>query len=342
MMEPKMMGPKVSVIMPVLNGKRYIAEAIQSIWSQQHDNIELIVVDDGSTDETAEIVKSLSAGRDVKYVRHASAAGIAPSMNDGIRHSSGELISFLDHDDVWCPEFLETQVAYLAAHTDVAMVHSDFETMDAEGNTITPSVAAWRGKTRPSGSVFGELFMDSFIVGNSVLIRRECFDRLGLFDETLRWGDYHMWMRIARHYRVDYVPKVLTKYRQHSTQSTRTISAKVAVHDPVALQAIKKVLEAHPEVWQELGSRKIRRRMATMYFDAAQTWWSARIFSNARICLAKAIRLDPGKAKYYLQYMATLLGPSLAMAAVAIWRRVHMVGSVDSVTSANTGAEVGR
>src|SRR4029077_3221779 len=127
-------------------------------------------------------------------------------------------------------------------------------------NVLEASVATSRGRTRPSGRVFPQLFLDSFIVGNSVLIRRECFDKLGIFDESLRWGDYHMWMRIARHYKVDYVPKVLTKYRQHPTQSTRSTFTSQPDSDSVGLQAIKKLLERYPEIHQELGKRTIRRR----------------------------------------------------------------------------------
>src|SRR5262249_41506631 len=161
-------------------------------------------------------VKSFVYKLPLNYIRHSATRGIAPSMNDGVRHSSGELISFLDHDDAWFPEFLECQQNYLEQHPNVGMVHSDFQTIDAYGNVIEQSVAGCRGRTRRSGYVFPQLFMDSFMVGNSVLIRKECFTRLGLFDEGLRWGDYHMWMRIARNYRVDYIARVLTKYRQHA------------------------------------------------------------------------------------------------------------------------------
>jgi glycosyltransferase involved in cell wall biosynthesis len=309
--------------MPVLNGQRFIAEAIESILAQTYDSYELLVVDDGSTDATPQVVQSFADKLDLKYIRHDQPHGIAPSMNDGVRNASGDMIAFLDHDDAWFPEFLETQVNYLAKHPDVAMVHSDFQTIDVNGNVIEESVAVCRNRTRPSGHVFRELFLDSFIVGNSVLIRRECFTRLGIFDESLRWGDYHMWMRIARHYRVDYVPKVLTKYRQHSTQSTRTVPKNRLELEPVGLAAIKKILEAYPEVCCELGEKAVRQRMATLYFDMAYTWFSNGAPSAARFCAAKAIRLWPANARYYVLYVASLLRPSHALAARNGWRRVR-------------------
>src|SRR4051812_16506481 len=100
------MKPEVSVIMPVLNGQRYIAEAIRSVEKQTYPHHELVVIDDGSTDSTPAIVKEFASRMDLKYVRHSERQGIAPSMNDGVRHATGKLISFLDHDDAWFPHFL--------------------------------------------------------------------------------------------------------------------------------------------------------------------------------------------------------------------------------------------
>lgn len=316
------MKPKVSIIMPVLNGERYIAEAIESIAAQTYQNYELIVVDDGSTDGTKARVMAFADKVDIKYVSHAACCGIPKSMNDGIRHASGDLIAFLDHDDGWFPEFLETQAAYLEKHPDVAMVHSDFQTTDVDGNVIVASMAAYRGTTRPSGKVFPQLFMDSFIVGNSVLIRKECFTRLGLFDENLKWGDYHMWLRIARFYQVDYVGKVLTKYRQHPAQSTQSVAPNAAVPDSVGLQAIQKLLHEYPEIENELGKEEIRRRMAGLYFDLAYASWLKGGSRPARRCLAKAIGLWPSNPEYYRFYAVTYLRSSQAKIAGEMLRRV--------------------
>jgi glycosyltransferase involved in cell wall biosynthesis len=331
------MKPKVSVVMAVLNGERFIGEAIQSIVGQTYKNCELVVVDDGSTDRTADRVDAFRSQLEIRYVRHATPQGIAPSMNDGIRHASGELIGFLDHDDAWFPEFLETQTAYLERHPEVAMVHSDFQTTDLAGNVIEDSVARRRDRRRPSGHVFPQLFMDSFIVGNSVLIRRECFTRLGLFDESLRWGDYLMWLRIARHYRVDYVDKVLTKYRQHSTQSTRNMAADPPDQPPAALKAIDRVLELYPEIREELGERAIRRRTAAFYFDRAYQWYLCEEPANARVCLRRALRLWPTNRRYLMFYATSLLAPSQVRAAQRLWRRLggrrtESVGEVRGIT----------
>jgi cellulose synthase/poly-beta-1,6-N-acetylglucosamine synthase-like glycosyltransferase len=317
------MKPKVSVVMPVLNGERFIGEAIQSVVDQTYTHCELIVVDDGCTDGTRAQVDAFRDRLEIRYVRHDRPHGIAPSMNDGVRNATGDLIAFLDHDDAWFPEFLETQANYLATHPDVAMVHADFQTIDVGGAVIEASVAACRGRTRPSGHVFRELFMDSFIVGNSVLIKRECFDRLGMFDESLHWGDYHMWLRIARHYKVDYVDRVLTKYRQHPTQSTRSTTTPRADQPPVAMKVIEKILEAYPELHDELGEQTIRRRKALLHFDLAYGWYVSGEIANAGVCAKRALRLWPTNGQLLKLYVACLLGPAAGRMARAAWHRLR-------------------
>jgi len=331
------MKPKVSAIMAVLNGERFIDEAIQSIVDQTYRNCELVVVDDGSTDRTAERVRAFQDRLEIRYVCHDRPLGIAPTMNDGVRHATGQLIAFLDHDDAWFPEFLETQTTHLQGHPDVGMVHADFQTMDVEGRIIEESVSASRGRKRPSGQVFPQLFMDSFIAGNSVLIRRECFERLGLFDESLRWGDYHMWLRIARHYRVDYIDKVLTKYRQHPTQSTRSTTQPTADAPPVAIQAIEKILDLYPDVRQELGERAIRHRIASSYFDLGYGAFTREELPEARRQTRRALRLWPTNRRYLALYAASCLSPSQGRAVRSAWRRlrgqeVHH-GGVRGITS---------
>lgn len=316
-------APTISIVMPVLNGERYIAEALESIRSQTYRDYELLVVDDGSTDRTREIVMTFAGRMNVRIIRHETNLGITPSVNDGLRHASGKFVAFLDHDDAWLPEFLETQLAYLTTHPDVGMVHSDFRTIDGDGKVLEHSVARERKRTRPSGFVFRDLFMQSMICGNSVLIRKECFDRLGLWDERLRWADYHMWLRVSRHYRIDYVDRVLTAYRQHSSQCTRSNTSRPADEPPVPLQTLQHLVEDHPEIRDEIGQRTINRRMASFYFDLAYGWFSEGKLGNTRLCLRRALRLWPTNLRYLTLYAATLLGRSPVKAAREAWRRLR-------------------
>jgi glycosyltransferase involved in cell wall biosynthesis len=327
------MKAKISIVMPVLNGQKYIGESLQSISDQTYKDFELVLINDGSTDGTEAIIRSFMGKIDIKYVHHATPWGISRSVNDGIGRTVGDFICFLDHDDAWFPDFLETQLQYLLQHPDVGMVHSDFQTIDSEGKIIEDSVARSRDRSRPSGEVFRELFWDSFVVANSVLIRRECFDRLGGFDETLLWGDYHMWLRIARHYRMDYVPRVLTKYRQHASQSTRSTALGQPAGDPVAALAIRKLIDSDPDIRKELGQQAIDRRIADLYFGLGYNWWLKGAGDNARVSIAKAIRLYPTNVRYYLIYMASWLQYSRTTAARGLWHRLRGSLSSDGLRS---------
>lgn len=329
------MKPEISVIMPVLNGRKYIAEAIESIAAQTFQNFELIVVNDGSTDETCQIVETFQSRIAVKIVHHPQRQGVPRCMNDGIRASAGGFICFLDHDDAWFPEFLETQYNYLQQHPDVGMAHTDFQTIDGAGRVLEASVAAARGRKRPSGHVFANLFEDNFIIGNSVMIRRECFDQVGLVDEGLRWGDYHMWLRIARRFKVDYVPRVLTMYRQHASQETQRGAVEESFEDPVAIASLKKLLEAHPEIRSEIGRKTIARRLAAIYFDTAWATYCLGSGRRTRIALRKAMALWPGNPNYWKLYAASLLDRSLAEGLRRIWHRMRGAEAAGITPAAN-------
>jgi glycosyltransferase involved in cell wall biosynthesis len=317
------MQSKVSIIMPVLNGERYLTEALESILAQTYGNYELVAVDDGSTDSTAELLHRYADRLELRYVHHPARMGIAASVNDGLRHASGDFITFLDHDDAWFPHFLQTQASYLDRHPEVGMVHSDFQTIDSAGAVIEESVARCRGRKRPSGHVLPQLLMDSFIVANSVLIRKECFNRLGGFDETLRWGDYHMWLRIAHHYKIDYVPEVLTKYRQHAVQSTRDFEERYSDEEPATVAAIRKLLEAYPEIRRQISDQMLRRRVAGVYFGTGYYWLWKGAHRLARPYVKKAIRLEPTCLRYYFTYALSLLPAHSVPGVQRMWRRAQ-------------------
>jgi len=130
------MNPRVSIVMPVLNGERYLGQAVDSILAQTYKNYDLVAVDDGSTDSTRALLHQYADRPMLRYLHHPERKGIAVSVNDGIRNATCEYITFLDHDDIWCPEMLETPVGHLDRHPDVGMAHFDFQTNDADGNVL--------------------------------------------------------------------------------------------------------------------------------------------------------------------------------------------------------------
>jgi glycosyltransferase involved in cell wall biosynthesis len=185
--------PTFTVVMPAYNHAEYVGEAIDSVVAQTFDDWELIVVDDGSTDDTAEVART-RAERDgrIKIVSQAN-AGPAAARNNAIARSSGEWITFLDSDDVWYPRTLATYAKAVAAHPGQGFFHGRRDRLDAAG-----TVAATTGEfqDRPTGTpeLFGRMFLSTMVS----CISRELIERVGAFDEGLRsCEDYELFLRLS-------------------------------------------------------------------------------------------------------------------------------------------------
>lgn len=202
---------KVSIIIPAYNAEPYIQEAIESALSQTYKDIELIVVDDGSTDRTFEIVKKF--GSKVKYARHNEIKGPSAARNTGIIETKGEYIAFLDADDVWMPAKIEDQIRLFETSEDLALVYSNCYKINRLGEQIgifPDPVELHRG------SVFEKLLLDNFITTSSVIVKREVLNEIGLFDENfLASQDYDLYIKIAERHKIDFIDSPLVKYRVH-------------------------------------------------------------------------------------------------------------------------------
>ncbi len=208
--------PKISVIIPAYNGETYLAEGIESIERQQYEPLEIIVIDDGSTDNTAQIAKSLSR---VRYVYQPNSGGPAKGRNRGLELAQGELIAFLDQDDLWPEHKLEAQVAYLANHPTLEIILGRIQIMRLTGFV----------DDRPQFEATSEDWAN--ILLGSGLYKKSVFDKVGRFDETLPISDDLDWIMRARELRVCMVilEQVTLFYRlhQHNTINNR----KARAHD---------------------------------------------------------------------------------------------------------------
>lgn len=205
-------GPLVSVIIPSYNAGKFIAAAVDSVLGQTYKNYEIVVVDDGSTDNTKEVLKPYIDQGKIRYIYQENKKQAA-ARNNGIKHSRGELLAFLDADDVWLPGKLELQVP-LFRDEEVGMVY---------GNGVIWENGSERPRSPTKGPQKGNIFYPLMVYGShiwasTVILRRECVDKVGLFNESKSYvgtEDYDMWLRVAYHYKVDYVPEVVEKYRIH-------------------------------------------------------------------------------------------------------------------------------
>lgn len=314
-----MKKPEVSVIIPVYNCERYIAEAVESVLAQSYRDYEIIVVDDGSTDGTRRALEPYMGA--IRYIYQEN-RGEPAARNAGIRNAAGEFIAFLDADDLWLPDKLELQIGYFDSHRDYGLVYTDDKTFDDNG-IIEESVKLCRNLEQPSGWIFGQLFMENLFQTSSVILRKECIDKVGLFDETLLIGcDYHMWLRIARHFKVGYLDKPLSMYRQHTNMATRTVSRNLRNGEPWGVLVLKKILELYPETVSELGKAVVNRRLSELYFSLAYSCLDEGNASKARKLIGRALGYSPTNLRYQLYYLISLLGSSRVSTIRGIYRRL--------------------
>ena len=210
------MAIQVSVIIPAYNGDRYIAEAIDSVLTQTHDNYEIIVVDDGSTDDTARVVRQY--GDRLKYLEQAN-QGVAASRNLGLAAARGNYIAFLDQDDVFLPHKLATQVALLDNDSTLGMVNSGWEIVDETGR-IRAAVQPWQ--QIPHLSCANLVIWKPVFLG-AMLFRRSWLERTKGFDTSLsQTPDVDLVMRLAMlGCPAAWVEQTTVKYRQHDANASK-------------------------------------------------------------------------------------------------------------------------
>jgi glycosyltransferase involved in cell wall biosynthesis len=202
------MAPAVSVVVPSYNYGRFIGHALASVVNQTVTDVEVLVVDDGSTDDTAAVVRPFLKDRRVQF--HATDhAGVAAAKNTGIRLSRAPLVAFLDADDVWMPAKLERQLARFAADPELGVVYSRRLLIDGAGRPLE-----YEQPSLHRGWIVTELFQNNFVCQSSAVVRGEAFEEVGLFDERCPPAeDFDLWLRLARWFRFDYVDEPLVGYR---------------------------------------------------------------------------------------------------------------------------------
>lgn len=220
--------PVVSVIIPSYNCERYIAETINSVLGQTFRNLELIVVDDGSTDRTQEIVKSF--GAPVRLVTQANAR-VCAARNRGIAEARGTFICLMDHDDYWFPNKLTDQVHALNKHPEADVAYSPFIMWYPGADGKFPDPASLAPEAAPadidpeySGWVYHRLLLDCIMLTSSAMFRKEVFENCGTFDVNLPYSeDWDLWLRISRKHAFVKLRHPTTLYRQHPGQGNRLV-----------------------------------------------------------------------------------------------------------------------
>jgi glycosyltransferase involved in cell wall biosynthesis len=271
-------NPKVSVVIPAFNSARYIREAIESVFDQDYCDYEIIVIDDGSTDSTLNIVKSYSSRINILTQDHK---GPGAARNLGVHHAQGDYIAFLDSDDIWLYDKLRTQVAVLDAEPNLSFVCSEaFVFTDDDG-----VIDLWQKDPNVTES-FECLLENNFITTLTVLMRRSCFKAVKGFDERLlNAQDYDLWLRLTMNkYKFKYICKPLAKYRRHQMNNTRNTDQRVRSYE---------LLLKKKDIWMHMPIFKKRKRLAGISYGFANTYLSNKQYSKAARFYLKSVLYHP-------------------------------------------------
>lgn len=307
---------KVSVIIPAYNAEKYIKEAIESVLNQAYPVDEIIVVDDGSTDATGEIVRGYInrkqktedrgqkrdcfVGQEEKTSRNDNAhpaprithdviysyqvnKGAAAARNRGIQEAKGEYIAFLDADDLWKPDKIEKEIKFLEQNPEYKMVFCDMSHMVDDILVFEAYLKEKSYRYVSSGEIYKALLQECFIFTPTVLVHKECFKETGLFDETYKiCEDYGLWLRIAKSFKIGFVDKPLVVRRR--VMSNITKDSMLYINSEIRLLKDLLLIENKDKYISAI----IKNRLKKGYFELGYCYWDRSEMAIARRNFIKA------------------------------------------------------
>ena len=276
--------PKVSIIIPAYNAESTIKCTIRSVHKQTYRDYELIIIDDGSTDRTVEIVREIADDR-LKLFSYKN-AGLPTARNRGIQQATGEYIAFLDADDLWTRDKLEKQVAVLETNPEVGVVYSQTYCIDSQSNFLY-----YCNPVCFAGDVLKELFLTNFLHnGSNPLIRQQAIATVGKFDSSLNSSeDWDYYLRLAALYPFAVVPKYQVLYRQ----TENNMSSNVARVKQASYTVLERAYQKHPQL-----QRYRRQSLSILHLYCAELYlrnskYKAQDKSKAFTNILLSIRLYP-------------------------------------------------
>lgn len=274
--------PLVSVVIPSYNRAHSISETLESVFSQTYPNVEILVVDDGSTDNTRAVIESIDNPA-LKYIYQEN-KGASGARNTGIDNSSGEYIAFLDSDDLWLPSKLEEQVAFMEKNNECALVLCECDIHD-NGKFIENSSFA---KRYPNNKDFFESFLKHMVITCSIMFfRKDMLNRIGYFDEDLKTAeDKDLVLRTASQFEVKVLPSTLVKYQKGPDSLSQIVASGNTVK---VLEKISTYSSERSEKHSNLIKTEINKKLLKTAEDLI---W-AKAYRPARETIKKLNKHDP-------------------------------------------------
>ncbi len=310
----KLFHPRVTIIIPVYNGSNFVVDAVESALNQTYDNVEVIVVNDGSKDNTEEVLQKYMPK--IKYFKKEN-GGVSSALNLGIENMTGTYFSWLSHDDVYMPEKIEKQIEFLSKLDDQNVIlYCDYALMDIKGKKYPKDYILDHAMLEKKPEY---VLLRGCISGITLLIPKQAFTDCGLFDLEYRCiQDYDMWARMYKKYKFIHMPVVITKTRIHPNQDT---------------QKNPKVISEGNILWKDLiefvsDKRKIELEgsLFNYYYEFALYFRNTMYTEMMQYCIDKCISID--KEAYYQKDIMKLKGEN---AFQKILRHIKSDGLLTSV-----------
>lgn len=289
-----------SVIMPVYNHVDYVGEAIRSVIAQTRSDWVLFVVDDGSTDGSAEVIDSLAGEDERIVVIHQPNAGPAAARNSALARCCAPWLTFIDSDDLWLDDALQRYADHIAARPEAMFIYGYRHRLDADGS-ITESSGQYQDGPTGTAELFGRMYLSHLCV----CWRRELLDKTGPYDESLRsCEDYELYLRLSLHTRFDPLGLPTGLRRRHGTN----ISRQTGFNRVQEAEVLRRFVE-------RLGGREVldadsvARRLGRLYYAAGRQYFKARCFAQARQAMALAHRYRKTPKSAAIACASLLLAP---------------------------------
>lgn len=293
----------VSVVIPLYNSARFIDQTLTAVFQSNYTPFEVVLVDDGSTDDTRDVLVEKRWMDKVRYIAQEN-KGISGARNTGILTANGRYISLLDHDDLPRPEKLRCLIDYLETHPQYKMVYTP---VIMEGEHVAngkPRRPKWI--LRYEGDLFESLFYRNHISPSSTLFEREAMITAGLFDESYRISEEHeFFLRFSARYMIGYVDMPLTRYSWRYDNTSVRMAAEIP-------DAELRLFNQHYPTLKKKSRRAdeiYRKSLGNGFASKAKVCFQRHEYLEARRYTARAIKMEPFRMKYYGRYVKALLAP---------------------------------